>query len=748
LRDGNSAGFDGAGGAVEPVPGAEIGGGNSPVYADKRPTSQPEKDALSLERVRDRQQLAEVQAANRDVWRHEIDCDVIHLKRLRPAEHERRLKSFRNGFARLMKTRADPQLRLEAREAYSKLWTRWRRRSVAKYSEALRDQLFDEAEVLHDVWDVGWARLAKIPFSQPPAEVAAMLAKHRGRDRLVAWFASYAYQVAEVIPHLQDRDIPRDLLLFVYRFVLVAVREPDKLTAFWLDHCDVLDRLKPLIREAQARVDALNAGKTVITNEEPAVDEPVKPTAIDAPLAATSLPPDDEEKLSADALALGVYVANLPADELAEYMSAIAGLVERELPPGQPAPVVRLEIVEESPPLIEQEPPAASGATSAVYVGEVESPTPAAVEESTPRLQRDTTNCAVTPEDRLIGLIIKYRVSAADVPLAKEHLHDFDLQYVWQRWTRLGREVDQLDVEAIRARPDRWARFAVWLIDVAAASDPNNPIDPRDEITLLVEQLFSAPPPAPAIVEELPPLVEVTPPECNPPSQTRAAPEASVEVPPESPPPTPGETPPPPASPPPASPPPLAAATIKANALTLAEIAAHNLNSALAHARAGIPIHPVRVTWNGRRKKWDKPPAIDNWQQASTTDEEQIKAWWRDLPAKLGIPAHHLVAGIWCGHPSLRLIVLDCDRHGGRANGVTEFQALVDQHWLPIGPVTETPSNGLTTPHGYVFCVLKSAPSIGCDSQAVPRPLTKPIKDCGRSSRLPPTHGRLARSYA
>src|SRR5262249_28666099 len=102
--------------------------------------------------------------------------------------------------------------------------------------------------------------------------------------------------------------------------------------------------------------------------------------------------------------------------------------------------------------------------------------------------------------------------------------------------------------------------------------------------------------------------------------------------------------------------PPVPAPIIEANALTPVKIAAHNLEVWLAKRGAGTPTHPVRLGGNSRRKKWENPPAIDNWQRASTTDEKQIKAWCRDLPAKLGILAHHLVAGIWCGHPALRLI--------------------------------------------------------------------------------------------
>ncbi len=46
------------------------------------------------------------------------------------------------------------------------------------------------------------------------------------------------------------------------------------------------------------------------------------------------------------------------------------------------------------------------------------------------------------------------------------------------------------------------------------------------------------------------------------------------------------------------------------------------------------------------------------------------------LPLRLGLPAHRLVPGIWCGHPTLDWLVVDADRHGG-PDGVSAFDALV-----------------------------------------------------------------------
>jgi hypothetical protein len=118
-----------------------------------------------------------------------------------------------------------------------------------------------------------------------------------------------------------------------------------------------------------------------------------------------------------------------------------------------------------------------------------------------PQTPRPTDGGAtVTPEDRLIGLIVKHRVPAADVNLRPEHFSDPDLRYTWERWAKLGSAgVAQLDMDAIRARPNRWARFTVWLVDTAAAPDPDNAIDPRDEIATIAEQIRGRneqPPPA------------------------------------------------------------------------------------------------------------------------------------------------------------------------------------------------------------------------------------------------------------
>jgi hypothetical protein len=334
LREENGASPGGIGGAAGPELGDVNGDGNSPVNADVPYVSQAE-NADNL----------------RNYWRHDLDATLGWLAHIPPADYEKRLERFRHCYGRIVEMARDSRTRLEIREAFSKVWNRWRRRSPALYPEELREQIFTEAEIEREVWAIGWGRIANLPLFEPPmaAEVAAMLSKHRGRDRFVAWLTCHPHLLAEVIPHLQDRDVPRDLVLFVYKFVLVAVREPEKLAAFRLEYPDVFNRLKrPLLREAQARVDALNGGTTVIINEEPAVDEPVKPAVIEvAPPAASSLPPDDQEQRPADAIGLGLYVPDLPPNVRVQYVDAIAGLLEHER-----APVGPPEIEEELSPAL------------------------------------------------------------------------------------------------------------------------------------------------------------------------------------------------------------------------------------------------------------------------------------------------------------------------------------------------------------------------------------------------------------
>src|SRR4029077_3119155 len=102
-----------------------------------------------------------------------------------------------------------------------------------------------------------------------------------------------------------------------------------------------------------------------------------------------------------------------------------------------------------------------------------------------------------------------------------------------------------------------------------------------------------------------------------------------------------------------------------------------NLSAALALASAGIKIFPAGA---------DKRPLLKGWQDAATCNADQINTWWEHAAALPAIP---------CGQNSL--LVIDCDRHGGGADGVAAFNSLVTAHGaLPRRvPVVKTPNGGL-----------------------------------------------------
>jgi Bifunctional DNA primase/polymerase, N-terminal len=103
-----------------------------------------------------------------------------------------------------------------------------------------------------------------------------------------------------------------------------------------------------------------------------------------------------------------------------------------------------------------------------------------------------------------------------------------------------------------------------------------------------------------------------------------------------------------------------------------------NSTIARAFAEAGIAIFPCRAD--------NKRPLI-KWRAGSTCDHDQVIAWWRRWPlALVGLDLDK------CG-----LVVFDCDRHEGCADGVANFVELVRQHDADLSavPVVRTPSNGL-----------------------------------------------------
>ena len=102
-----------------------------------------------------------------------------------------------------------------------------------------------------------------------------------------------------------------------------------------------------------------------------------------------------------------------------------------------------------------------------------------------------------------------------------------------------------------------------------------------------------------------------------------------------------------------------------------------NLIAALALASAGIKIFPAGA---------DKRPLLKGWQDAATSNADQINTWWEHAAALPAIP---------CGQNSL--VVIDCDRHDGGADGVAAFKSLVAAHGgLPRQvPLVKTPNGGL-----------------------------------------------------
>jgi hypothetical protein len=114
-----------------------------------------------------------------------------------------------------------------------------------------------------------------------------------------------------------------------------------------------------------------------------------------------------------------------------------------------------------------------------------------------------------------------------------------------------------------------------------------------------------------------------------------------------------------------------------------------NLRVALDHARAGIPNFPAAVFRSNGSGKWQKQPLIKGWQQAATTDEGQIRRWWKEFPSA--------VPGIELGRAGL--VVIDADRHPGAPNGVDALRAVVkgalaEGRTFPLGPATLTAGNG------------------------------------------------------
>jgi hypothetical protein len=107
---------------------------------------------------------------------------------------------------------------------------------------------------------------------------------------------------------------------------------------------------------------------------------------------------------------------------------------------------------------------------------------------------------------------------------------------------------------------------------------------------------------------------------------------------------------------------------------------AENLAVALELAQAGLYVFPARLI--NRPFGWEKRPAIKGWRDLATTNEVDIRVWWRLYP--MAVP------GIELGKS--RLFVIDPDRHGNGADGLTAYAHLIAQiGGLQAHPITVTP---------------------------------------------------------
>lgn len=99
------------------------------------------------------------------------------------------------------------------------------------------------------------------------------------------------------------------------------------------------------------------------------------------------------------------------------------------------------------------------------------------------------------------------------------------------------------------------------------------------------------------------------------------------------------------------------------------------MQAALNYAALGLYVFPLRPG--------EKRPAFTGWQESSTTNAEQIKAWWGQNPA--------FNIGIDCGKSGLT--VIDYDAHG--KPGLTIRDQWRQEHAMPDTWTARTPRGGL-----------------------------------------------------
>lgn len=100
------------------------------------------------------------------------------------------------------------------------------------------------------------------------------------------------------------------------------------------------------------------------------------------------------------------------------------------------------------------------------------------------------------------------------------------------------------------------------------------------------------------------------------------------------------------------------------------------LQAALDYARSGLPVFPCMPG--------GKTPLIKDWPNKATTDEEQIREWWRRWPnANIGIPTG----------PRSGFLILDVDLD---KSGFGSLEALTNEHGeLPRTPKVKTGRGGM-----------------------------------------------------
>jgi hypothetical protein len=111
-------------------------------------------------------------------------------------------------------------------------------------------------------------------------------------------------------------------------------------------------------------------------------------------------------------------------------------------------------------------------------------------------------------------------------------------------------------------------------------------------------------------------------------------------------------------------------------------IVSSSLAIALSFAKAGVRIIPVKVFREG--DQWRKRPHIVNWRNRASADVATVEEWWQEFP--LAVP------GIVLEH--LGQVVVDCDRHPGKPDGIAAFNALSVENRFAPHPIVRTAGGG------------------------------------------------------